>query len=140
MVAVPLSAPIWSLVQRISASEVQLEWNDLSLELSRGYIKAYTIKYTADSASNSSCSITGDVMTTETQDEHMLLTGLSPKSEYCVSVAASTAMGIGIYSRWTQVPGHYLKVIVYFCYMQNIFYFSLRENNCQIFPQKNFKL
>ena len=43
-----------------------------------------------------------------------MLTELNPKYEYCVSIAASTEIGIGIFSQWTLVEGVHSKLYCYF--------------------------
>ena len=103
MFSVPFLAPSWSIVHRESATEVQLQWTRLSLAASRGYITEYNIKYAQ--SINSTCVFTENVTHIQTQQEQLLLTELNPKYEYCVSIAASTEMGIGVFSQWTLVEG-----------------------------------
>ena len=90
-------------MHRESATEVQLQWTRLSLATSRGYITEYNIKYAQ--SINSTCVFTENVTHIQIQQEQLLLTELNPKYEYCVSIAASTEMGIGIFLEWTLVEG-----------------------------------
>ena len=101
--SVPFLAPSWSIVHRESATEVQLQWTRLSLATSRGCITEYNIKYAL--SINSTCLFTENVTYTQTQQEQLILTELNPKYEYCVSIAASTEMGNGIFSKWKFVKG-----------------------------------
>ena len=103
MFSVPFLAPSWSIVHRESATEVQLQWTRLSLATSRGYITEYNIKYAQ--SINSTCVFIENVTHIQTQQEQLMMSELNPKYEYCVSIAASTEMGIGIFSQWTIVEG-----------------------------------
>ena len=99
-------------MHRESATEVQLQWTGLSLATSRGYIAEYNIKYAQ--SINSTCLFTENVTHIQTQDKELMLTELNPKYEYCVSIAASTEIGIGIFSQWTLVEGVHSKLYCYF--------------------------
>ena len=133
---VPFSAPLWSVVQRISATEILLKWDPLSLEESQGFTANYIIRM---ATSIYACSLTGNVINTETHMEDSVLTGLSPKSEYCVSVAASTAEGVGVFSQWMLVEGG--KIIVcLFVITIHAFSFSLRQENSLLFHRWNSQL
>ncbi len=90
-------------MHRESVTEVQLQWTRLSLAASRGYITEYNIKYAR--SINSTCLFTENATHIQTQQEELMLTELNPKYEYCVSIAASTEMGIGIFSQWKLVKG-----------------------------------
>ncbi len=87
-------------MHRESATEVQLQWTRLSLAASRGYITEYNIKYAQ--SINNTC---GNATHIQTRQEQLMLTELNPKYEYCVSIAAATEIGIGIFSEWTLVEG-----------------------------------
>ena len=99
---VPSVAPKWSIIQRTSAVQVELEWTHLSLEESRGYITGYSIIY---AESVYACSLTGDEITVITDNDHLQLNELNPRLEYCIRIAASTSNGEGIYSQWMLVQG-----------------------------------
>ncbi len=42
-----------------------------------------------------------------------MLAELNPKYEYCVSIAAATEIGIGIFSEWTLVEGLNYQSVMY---------------------------
>ena len=96
-------------MHRESATEVQLQWTRLSLATSRGYITEYNIIYAQ--SINSTCLFTENVTHIQTQQEQLILTELNPKYEYCVSIAASTEMGIGVFSKWKFVKGIHIKLV-----------------------------
>ena len=131
----PSLAPIWYTTQRSSATEIQLEWNALSLEQARGHITEYTVRY-GQSVNN--CTTVRSVSDSSVgHNQHsLLLNDLNPQSDYCAAIAASTTAGVGVYSEWIHITGMFGFVIpqlYIFClvYKRKILFFAVSGiQNC----------
>ncbi len=99
---VPSVAPQWTIIQRTSAMVIELEWMQLTLEESRGFITGYNIRYTE---SVHTCLLISDEFIIVTDNNHLLLNELNPRLEYCIIISAITSIGNGVYSQWMLVQG-----------------------------------
>ena len=87
---------------RASPTKIEIEWERLSLEESRGHLTGYFISY---APSNVDCSVTGKEMLVFTGQESLVIDDLSSRKEYCISLKASTVKGVGPTSNKLVVPG-----------------------------------
>ena len=96
-------------ISRVSATEIWLNWNQLTLEESRGFLISYTVAYS--STERATCPVVGP-KTNKTRVTHLgnsqqLINNLDPRLEYCVSIAASTAAGTSDFGDSLKVPCKY---------------------------------
>ena len=76
-----------------------VSWDPLSLEVARGYVQNYTVRYQPTmGATGQSMS----VMVPSTESS-VLISGLDPSAMYSVTVSASTGGGAGVDSVSTDV-------------------------------------
>lgn len=99
---VPTIAPFWTVIKRVSMTTIRLEWAELTLEESRGFVTNYTIKYSKlkDPSTNNCSSSFIESVTNETE---LALNDLISSQKYCITIAAITGIGKGIYSEWNIV-------------------------------------
>ena len=101
---VPVIAPRLSTAMRTSATQIEMKWEPLSPVESRGFLKGYKVTY---APSILGCTVTDQVVSFFTVENRLVLNGLSPQKEYCVSLSAFTVKGNGIASNKTLIQGSY---------------------------------
>ena len=98
--------PVISSANRISATDIQIAWTQLTLEESRGFPTIYLVAYipTERAMCPEVDPETTTVLTTSSQNSQLVISDLDPRLEYCVGIAASTVAGTSDYSATVKVP------------------------------------
>ena len=97
-------------VNRASATEIWVIWNQLTLEESRGFPLSYTVTYS--STERATCPEadpeTNTIIVTHSGNSQLVINSLDPRLEYCVAIAASTVAGTSDFSDAQKVPCKYV--------------------------------
>ena len=85
------------MARRLSATSIEMSWDPISVEESRGIVIAFSVRYRK--VERVSRRNVDDISTVvETTNTSIIITDLEPDLRYTVSVAAKTSVGIGNYS------------------------------------------
>jgi len=91
---------------RVSATEIRSNWNQLTLEESRGFPLSYTVAYSG--TERATCPevdpATNTIIVTHSGNSQLVINNLDPRVEYCVAIAASTVAGTSDFSDAQKVP------------------------------------
>ena len=97
-------------INRVSATEIWLNWNQLKLEESRGFPLSYTVAYSG--TEGATCTEvdpkTNTMIVTHSGNSQLVINNLDPRVEYCVAIAASTVAGTSDFSDAQKVPCKYM--------------------------------
>lgn len=105
LLTAPTAPPTIGSVRRISATDIEVDWEALSPEESVGVVTSYLVRYriTDDGLSSSGTRArrNADNLTTviETTETTIVISDLDPRIVYAVSVAARTSAGVSNYSQ-----------------------------------------
>ena len=98
-------APEIVSADRISATDIQVIWTQLTFEESRGFLTSYSVAYSP--SETTTCPEvdleTNTILTTSSEYSQLVISDLDPRLEYCVGIAASTVAGTGNYSATLKV-------------------------------------
>ena len=98
-------APEIVSADRISATDIQVIWTQLTFEESRGFLTSYLVAYSP--SETTTCPEvnpeTNIILTTSSEYSQLVISDLDPRLEYCVGIAASTVAGTGNYSATLKV-------------------------------------
>ena len=119
MHTVPANPPTIGSVRRISATDIEVNWDPLTPEESMGVVTAYLVRYRitddeVDQSSGRRARRNVDNLTAviETIDTNIVISDLDPRIVYAVSVTARTNVGVGNYSQ-ERIVGCKLWQILY---------------------------
>ena len=98
-------------INRVSATEIWLNWNQLKLEESRGFPLSYTVAYSG--TERTTCpevAPENTIIVTHSGNSQLqlVINNLNPRVEYCVASAASTVAGTRDFSDAQKVTCKYL--------------------------------
>ena len=98
-------------INRVSATEIWLNWNQLTLEESRGFPLSYTVPYSG--TERTTCpevAPENTIIVTHSGNSQLqlVINNLNPRVEYCVAIAASTVAGTSDFSDAQKVTCKYL--------------------------------
>ena len=97
--------PAITSTNRISATDIQVTWTQLTLEESRGFPTLYSVAYSP--CESTTCPEVDPeiytILTTSSENSQLVISNLDPRLKYCVGIAASTMAGTGNYSATVKV-------------------------------------
>ena len=97
-------------ISRLSAANIRVIWNRLTLEESRGFLLSYTVAFIdTKRATCPEVDTETNMMRTSSGNSQLVISNLDPRLEYCVAIAASTVAGISEFSEGQKVPCKYHK-------------------------------
>ena len=80
--------------KRESPTIIYVKWSPLTLEESKGFITYYTVVY-AESVDGCTVVNKKKELNINNSTNEVIISGLDPAKNFCISVAANTVMGIG---------------------------------------------
>lgn len=92
----PTDAPGNAMVTRISATEVKVDWEPLSVDVGTG--PSYLVRYRVVESERVKRNVEDTAEYVEAFQSGTVISGLEPHLLYGVSVAAKNDMGVGDYS------------------------------------------
>ena len=101
---VPANPPTIGSIRRISATDIEIDWDPLTPEESMGVVTAYLVRYRiteeeVDSGSRRRRNADNLTTVIETTDTYIVISDLDPRIVYAVSIAARTNVGVGNYTQ-----------------------------------------
>ena len=86
-------------VSREDATTIHLNWTLLTLDELRGFLEYYSIVYHPLEAYSCEYIDIGGGESLSVEADSASISGLDPRVEYCVGIAATTAVGVGSYNK-----------------------------------------